>query len=103
MSSLRLDSSAVVADLDELADQSGGRFAGADRLAWSPAWLGARRWLRAKLEAIGLEPRTDAAGNLWAAIDGEADEFLIVGSHIDAAARGGGRGCGHGLPAGAGP
>jgi N-carbamoyl-L-amino-acid hydrolase len=89
MSSLRLDSSAVVADLDELADQSGGRFAGADRLAWSPAWLGARRWLRAKLEAIGLEPRTDAAGNLWAAIDGEADEFLIVGSHIDAVPDGG--------------
>jgi len=84
MSSLRLDPGAVVADLDELADQSGGRFAGADRLAWTPAWLSARRWLRAKLEAIGLAPDTDAAGNLWAAIDGESDGFLIVGSHIDA-------------------
>lgn len=89
MSALRLDSSAVVADLDELAEQSGGRFAGADRLAWSPAWLGARRWLRAKLEAAGLEPQTDAAGNLWAAIGGESDGFLIVGSHIDAVPEGG--------------
>ena len=89
MSALRLDPAAVVADLDELADQSGGRFAGADRLAWTPAWLGARRWLRGKLEAIGLTPRTDPAGNLWAAIAGEADEFLIVGSHIDAVPDGG--------------
>jgi hydantoinase/carbamoylase family amidase len=89
MSSLRLDPAAVVADLDELAEQSGGRFAGADRLAWTPAWLGARRWLRSKLEAIGLEPHADAAGNLWGAIPGESDEFLMVGSHIDAVPDGG--------------
>jgi hydantoinase/carbamoylase family amidase len=89
MSSLQLDPAAVIADLDELAGQSGGRFAGADRLAWSPAWLGARRWLRSKLEAIGLESDTDAAGNLWAGIDGRSDGFLIVGSHIDAVPDGG--------------
>ena len=89
MSALRLDPEAVITDLNELAEQSGGRFAGADRLAWSPAWLGARRWLRAKLEEIGLEPQTDAAGNLWAAIDGESDGFLMVGSHIDAVPDGG--------------
>jgi hydantoinase/carbamoylase family amidase len=89
MSALALDPSAVIADLDELAEQSGGRFAGADRLAWSPSWLGARRWLRAKLEAIGLEPETDAAGNLWAPIAGDSAEFLIVGSHIDAVPEGG--------------
>jgi hydantoinase/carbamoylase family amidase len=89
MTALRLDPAAVIADLDELAEQSGGRFAGADRLAWTPAWLGARRWLRAKLEAVGLEPQTDAAGNLWAGIGGESDEFLIVGSHIDAVPDGG--------------
>ena len=89
MSALRLDPAAVVADLDELAGQSGGRFAGADRLAWTPAWLSARQWLRAKLEAIGLTPDTDAAGNVWAAIDGDSDGFLIVGSHIDAVPDGG--------------
>ncbi|MGZ4298688.1 MAG: hydantoinase/carbamoylase family amidase [Solirubrobacteraceae bacterium] len=89
MSALQLDSAAVIADLDELAEQSGGRFAGADRLAWTPAWLGARQWLRSKLEAIGLEPQTDAAGNLWAGMAGDSDEFLIVGSHIDAVPDGG--------------
>jgi hydantoinase/carbamoylase family amidase len=89
MSWLRLDPTAVIADLDELADQSGGRFAGADRLAWTPAWLAARQWLRAKLEAVGLDSDTDAAGNLWAAIPGQSDEFLIIGSHIDAVPDGG--------------
>ena len=89
MSALRLDPAAVIADLDELAEQSGGRFAGADRLAWTPAWLGARQWLRAKLDAIGLEPDADPAGNLWAAIPGDSDGFLIVGSHIDAVPDGG--------------
>ena len=89
MNALQLEPAAVIADLDELAEQSGGRFAGAKRLAWTPAWLGARQWLRSKLEAIELEPHTDAAGNLWAGIAGESDEFLIVGSHIDAVPAGG--------------
>jgi N-carbamoyl-L-amino-acid hydrolase len=89
MSSLQLDPAAVITDLDELAGQSGGRFAGADRLAWTPAWLSARQWLRSKLEGIGLESDTDAAGNLWAGIAGESDGFLVVGSHIDAVPDGG--------------
>ncbi len=63
---LRLDPQAVIADLDELADQSGGRFAGANRLAWTPQWMEARAWSRSKLEEIGLEPTLDQAGNMWA-------------------------------------
>jgi N-carbamoyl-L-amino-acid hydrolase len=86
---LRLDPQAVIADLDELAGQSGGRFAGADRLAWTSRWLETRAWLRSKLEAIGLEPTLDVAGNMWAPIAGESDRFLIVGSHIDAVPDGG--------------
>ncbi len=89
MSSLRLDPQAVIRDLDELASQSGGRFAGAKRLAWTQEWVEARSWLRAKLAEFGLESDEDAAGNLWAAIDGNRDRFLIVGSHIDAVPDGG--------------
>jgi N-carbamoyl-L-amino-acid hydrolase len=86
---LELDPSAVLADLDELAAASGGRFAGARRLAWSPDWLAARAWLREKLGAIGLTASEDVAGNLWATVPGEADEFVVVGSHIDAVPDGG--------------
>jgi N-carbamoyl-L-amino-acid hydrolase len=89
MIELALDSAAVIADLDELATQSGGRFAGAKRLAWSPDWLAARGWLRGKLEAIGLPITEDIAGNIWATVPGETDDFLIVGSHIDAVPDGG--------------
>ena len=89
MTELRLDPAAVIADLDELAAQSGGRFAGAKRLAWSPEWLAAREWLRGKLGEIGLPITEDAAGNIWAAVEGRSDRFLIVGSHIDAVPDGG--------------
>ncbi|HTX12771.1 MAG TPA: hydantoinase/carbamoylase family amidase [Solirubrobacteraceae bacterium] len=89
MSAVELDPQAVIADLDELAAQSGGRFAGAKRLAWTPEWVQARAWLIAKLIGLGLEPERDEAGNLWAPIAGERDEFLIVGSHIDAVPDGG--------------
>jgi N-carbamoyl-L-amino-acid hydrolase len=89
MSELALDPAAVIADLDELAAQSGGRFAGAKRLAWSPDWLASRAWLRGKLEAIGLPISQDIAGNIWATVHGDTDDFLIVGSHIDAVPDGG--------------
>jgi N-carbamoyl-L-amino-acid hydrolase len=89
MSELKLDAAAVIADLDELAIQSGGRFAGAKRLAWSPDWLTARTWLRGKLDQIGLPVTEDIAGNIWATVQGESDAFLIVGSHIDAVPDGG--------------
>jgi len=86
---LRLDPQAVIADLDELADMSGGRFAGAKRLAWTPQWLEARSWLSSKLAELGLEPARDQAGNLWASIEGADAAFMIVGSHIDAVPDGG--------------
>jgi N-carbamoyl-L-amino-acid hydrolase len=89
MIELTLDPDAVIADLDELATSSGGRFAGAKRLAWSTDWLDARAWLRTKLDAIGLPVTQDIAGNIWATVQGETDDFLIVGSHIDAVPDGG--------------
>jgi N-carbamoyl-L-amino-acid hydrolase len=89
MLELTLDAKAVIADLDDLATQSGGRFAGAKRLAWSPDWLAARAWLRGRLEMIGLPITQDIAGNIWATVQGESDDFLIVGSHIDAVPDGG--------------
>jgi hydantoinase/carbamoylase family amidase len=89
MTGLSVDPAAVIADLDELAQLSGGRFAGAKRLAWTDDWLAARRWLSEKLEALGLEPHTDGAGNLSADLPGESNRFILLGSHIDAVPDGG--------------
>ncbi len=89
MSALLIDPDAVIADLDELAEESGGRFAGAKRLAWSPEWLRAQEWLRGKLSDLGLHADQDAAGNLWAQVDGPGPGFIMVGSHLDAVPSGG--------------
>ncbi len=45
--------------------------------------------MRGKLDAIGLPIAEDVAGNLWATVQGQTDDFLIVGSHIDAVPEGG--------------
>lgn len=89
MLSVQLDPTAVLTNLDELAGHSGGRFAGAKRLAWTQEWLDGRAWLRAKLDQIGVISEADAAGNLWASLPGPSDRFVIVGSHIDAVPDGG--------------
>ncbi len=89
MSALLIDPEAVIADLHELAEESGGRFAGAKRLAWSPEWLRAQEWLRGKLSDLGLHADQDAAGNLWAQVDGPGPGFIMVGSHLDAVPSGG--------------
>lgn len=84
-----IDADAVLADLHELAEQSGGPYAGARRLAWSEDWMAARAWLVGKLEMLGLTAERDEAGNLWAGLPGTTPGFVMVGSHLDAVSSGG--------------
>ena len=89
---LVIDADRVIADLRELAAQSGGEHAGARRLAWTDEWLAAREWLLAKLAEIdGVSVDRDVAGNVWAELPAAAPggAFVIVGSHIDAVPSGG--------------
>ena len=85
-----IDVDGVLADLREIRERFGGPD-GARRLAWSPDWLAARDWLRSKLDELPVDVEQDVAGNLWATLPGggEADGFVIVGSHIDAVPNGG--------------
>jgi hydantoinase/carbamoylase family amidase len=77
-----------LADLHELRELTGGPD-GARRLAWSEDWRRAREWLLGKLEPLGVEVERDQAGNLWATRQGESDQVIVVGSHIDAVPHGG--------------
>ena len=86
--SVAVDVDRVLADLEELHERHGGPD-GARRLAWSDDWKQARRWLRGKLGELPLAVEIDPAGNLWAELEGERPEFMIVGSHIDAVPSGG--------------
>ncbi len=83
-----IDANRVLADLRELAELTGGP-AGARRLAWTPEWELAREWLGRKLAELPVTVDRDEAGNLWATLPGASEEFVIVGSHIDAVPSGG--------------
>ncbi len=78
----------VVASLRELAARTGGPD-GSRRLCWTPDWLEARNLLRESLATLPVAVDTDAAGNLWAVLEGDSPDTLLVGSHLDSVPKGG--------------
>ena len=83
-----IDAGRVLADLRELRELT-GTAAGAQRLCWTETWRTARSLLMERLAELGLEPERDAAGNLWAYLEGDAEPALAVGSHVDSVPDGG--------------
>src|SRR3954467_4782427 len=77
-----------LADLHELRELTGGPD-GARRLAWSEDWRTAREWLLGKLQEADATGERHAAGDLRAAVPGESEKIVVVGSHIDAVPHGG--------------
>jgi allantoate deiminase len=62
---------------------------GAQRVAWGPVWREARAWFAARARALGLEIRTDPAGNNWVVLPGATEETVIIGGHLDSVPNGG--------------
>jgi N-carbamoyl-L-amino-acid hydrolase len=70
---------------------AGGAFAdGVSRVAYSDADIAGRRYVMAQMQAAGLQPRIDPAGNIFARRSG-ADNVppILFGSHIDSVPSGG--------------
>jgi hydantoinase/carbamoylase family amidase len=83
-----LDPRRTVAELKELRGlTSDGE--GAQRVAFTKAWLAARAWLRGKLGALPVEVHEDEAGNLWATLRGRSGKALLIGGHMDSVPNGG--------------
>ena len=82
------DPSRTVAELKELRALTGNAD-GAQRVAFTPTWSAARRWLREKLTALPVEVHTDAAGNLWATLRGCSPRAVLIGGHLDSVPNGG--------------
>jgi N-carbamoyl-L-amino-acid hydrolase len=78
----------VVRDLRTLAGLT-STAEGAQRLAWGPVWREARSWFAAQARALGVEGRTDAAGNTWYTLPGASRETVIIGGHLDSVPNGG--------------
>jgi N-carbamoyl-L-amino-acid hydrolase len=83
-----LDPARTVAELRELAALTSDE-RGAQRVAWGSVWREARGWLRERLDALGLDVRTDPAGNTWATLRGRSDGLIAIGSHLDSVPDGG--------------
>ncbi len=62
---------------------------GAQRLAWGPVWREARTWFAERARELGVEGRTDAAGNTWYTLPGSTPETVILGGHLDSVPNGG--------------
>lgn len=78
----------VIAELQELRALTGDEH-GAQRVAWTSTWDKARMWLQEKLAALPVETHQDAAGNLWATLQGASDRALLIGGHLDSVPNGG--------------
>jgi hydantoinase/carbamoylase family amidase len=84
-----VDAARAVAGLQELRRRTGNED-GAQRVAWTDTWIAAREWLRSELDGIeGVSVETDEAGNTWATLPGDSEEFVIVGGHLDSVPNGG--------------
>jgi N-carbamoyl-L-amino-acid hydrolase len=83
-----VDAKGAVALLKDLrgltADENG-----AQRVAWTPMWLKARKWFATKLAGLPVEQHQDAAGNNWVTLRGDSEKTLIIGSHLDSVPNGG--------------
>ena len=82
------DPKRMLANLRELAELT-GTDRGAQRVAWTDTWKQAREWERKQLDDLPVTVEIDEAGNLWATLEGESPDTLIIGSHIDSVPDGG--------------
>ena len=79
----------TLAELKELRALTGDAD-GAQRVAFTPTWVAARKWLRERLAALPVEVHQDPAGNVWATLPGRrSDRELLIGGHIDSVPNGG--------------
>lgn len=83
-----LDPARVVRELKELRALTGDEN-GAQRVAFTPTWVVARKWLQGLLGDLPVAVHQDAAGNLWATLAGDSDRELLIGGHFDSVPNGG--------------
>lgn len=62
---------------------------GNQRVVFTPVWKKALDYLTTKLKELDIPWRTDVAGNLWATLEGEKPEALVIGGHLDSVPNGG--------------
>ncbi len=85
---MRVNLARLKQDLEELGSIGRTPEGGISRPSWSDADMEARRWLDARINAAGMQPRVDAAGNIFGRWQ-SGSPVVLVGSHIDSVPNGG--------------
>ena len=85
---MALNPKRTVAELKELRALTGDQN-GAQRVAWTDAWLKAREWFTSKVSELPVERHYDAAANHWITLRGESERALLIGGHLDSVPNGG--------------
>lgn len=85
-----LDGEQLLEDLEQLGQIGRNTAGGLDRVAFSPPDMEGRRWVDARMQAAGLETRTDGAGNTIGVYAGSEElPAIVIGSHTDTVPSGG--------------
>lgn len=89
---MHTDASRVLEHLEALRTLTADEH-GAQRVAWTPTWLKARAWFEGLVDQLPhqdrIERHYDAAGNHWVSLQGESEQALLLGSHLDSVPNGG--------------
>jgi beta-ureidopropionase / N-carbamoyl-L-amino-acid hydrolase len=85
---MKLDPNRTISELKELRALTGDEN-GAQRVAFTETWQKARDWYKTKLAVLPVTVEQDAAGNLWATLQGSSERELWIGGHIDSVPNGG--------------
>jgi len=62
---------------------------GNQRVVFTPIWKKAVDYFTGKLDELGVGWRVDVAGNVWATLEGERPEAVVIGGHLDSVPNGG--------------
>jgi N-carbamoyl-L-amino-acid hydrolase len=85
---MSLNPKRTVAELRELRGLTSDEN-GAQRVAWTDAWLKAREWFASKVKELPVEHHYDAAANNWVTLLGASEKCLLIGGHLDSVPNGG--------------
>jgi len=87
----QLDGKRLLGDLEALSHFGAAVGGGINRIAYSATDLEARRWVEDQMQELGLDVRTDQAGNSICSYSGQMPELppIAMGSHTDTVPDGG--------------
>ena len=84
-----LDLMEVIDILEEVSEYGKVENNGITRLLFDDSWIGVQRYLEKTISDMGLISYYDEVGNLYGRLQGDSEDTILTGSHIDTVVSGG--------------